>query len=130
MLLRLAGCYPQSIVKQSDFKALLGFVLGTTVEEMIELLLSQELIHMMRASKWLEEGSGMTNIQHFVQHNYQKQDGDPPLEHMHWDVLLLKRLKEVSHLDTEVGCMHRGHRDLLHMPFPELALHLWAMIRK
>ena len=105
-MLRLADCYPESIVEQNGFKVLLGYgcILGTTIEEILELAaLSQELFHMMPTSKWLEEGSLMLNIQHFVQHNYQKQDGDPPLEHMYWDVLLLKRLKEVSHLDTEVG---------------------------
>ena len=99
---------------KSDFANWLVVMLGTTVEEMIQLVATQELVQMVDASKCLQEENGRVNIQHFLQHFYQKQDGDPPLEHMDWDVLLLKRLQELSCLDTEVGC--HAQSDSHHRP--------------
>ena len=113
--MRLAGCFKKGMMEQTDLKVALASFLGTTKGEIIELALSQEVIHMTQASTCLQEGDRMVNVQHFVEHNYQKQDGDPPLEHMDWDVLLLKRLKEALRCDTEVGC--HAQRDSHHRPW-------------
>ena len=113
MLLRLARSHQKGMIK-SGFMLCLAGMLGTTAEEIIQLVFSQELVQMVDVSKCLQEGNEMVNIQHFLQHFYQKQDGDLPLEHMDWDVLLLKRLRELSCLDTEVGC--HAQTDSHHRP--------------
>ena len=109
MLWHVADCFQNGIIKQSSSKVLIAFLVGSTADEVMELHESHRLVHMICASKCLQE-DGMTNVKQFVQHYYQHQDGDPPLEDKEWDQSLLRRLKEALQLEKEVriACAQRG----------------------
>ena len=96
------------MIEQNDFRKLLASLLGATVHQVKLLKVSESLIRMMQASKCLQE-KGTADIRKFVQHCYHPNDGDLPLEHDDWDLLLCSKLNEALGLDTEVcshACMH------------------------
>ena len=63
---------------------------------------------MMEAAECLQE-DGSAHVRQFVQHCYHTSDGDLPLEHDDWDLLLFSKLRDALGLETEVGshaCIH------------------------
>ena len=96
------------MIEQNDFRKLLASLLGATVHQVKLLEGSKGFIHMMRAAGCLRE-DGSAHVRQFVQHCYHTNDGDLPLEHDDWDLLLFLKLHNALGLETEVGshaCMH------------------------
>ena len=108
VLWRCADFFPNGMIEQNDFRKLLASLLGATVHQVKLLEGSQGLIHMMQAAGCLQE-DGSAHVREFVQHCYHTNNGDLPLEHDDWDLLLFLKLRDALGLETEVGshaCMH------------------------
>ena len=120
MLWRCADFFENGMIEQNNFRKLLASLLGATVHEMKLLEESQGLIHMMQVAGCLQEG-GSAHVRQFVRHCYHTNDGDLPLEHDDWDLLLFAKLRDALELKTEVGSrawMHASfieHHDTLCM---------------
>ena len=111
-------------MEQNDFRKLLASLLGTTVHQVKLLEASEGLIRMMQASRCLQE-KGTADIRKFVQHCYHPNDGDLPLEHDDWDLLLFKKLGEALVLETEVGSNACMHASFLRTK-SRCSVHVWA----
>ena len=108
VLWRCADFFENGMIKQNEFHKILASLLGATVHQVKLLEESQGLIRMMQASNCLQE-DGSAHIRQFVQFCYYPKDGDLPLEHDDWDLLLFLKLSIALGLDTEVGlyaCLH------------------------
>ena len=121
MLWRCADFFENGMIKPKDFRKLLASLLGATVHEVKLLEESISLVHMIQASRCLQD-DGLAHIREFVQQRYHPNDGDLPLEHHDWDLLLFAKLNDALGLETEVGsraCMHASFiesHDILCMP--------------
>ena len=107
------------MLEQKDFRKLLASLFGATVHEVKLFEESQGLIRMMQASRCLQD-DGLAHVREFVQHCYQPNSGDLPLEHYDWDLLLFSKLAEALELDTEVAsdkCMSCMYHSMKLMMF-------------
>ena len=119
MLWRCADFFQNGMIEQNDFRKLLASLLGATVHKVKLLEESEGLIHMMQAGGCLREG-GLAHVRQFVQHCYHTNDGDLPLEHDYWDLLLASKLSMALRLDTEVcsrTCMHHVFKVMIFSAF-------------
>ena len=94
------------MIEKNDFHKLLASLLGSTVNEVKQLEMSEGLTRMMHDSQCLQE-DGTANIRTFVQHCFQLKDADLPLEDESWDHLLFWKLRLALGLVNEVhACLH------------------------
>ena len=120
VLWRCADLFPNGMIEQNDFRKLLSSLLCATVHQVKLLEGSQGLIHMMQAAGCLQE-DGSAHVRQFVEHCYHLNDGDLPLEHNGWDLLLFSKLCNALELETEVG----SHACIIHWK-SWCSAHVWA----
>ena len=115
VLWRCADCFQHGIIRaESLYARLLASLLGATVHQVKLFEESQGLIRMMQASRCLQE-DGSAHVKRVrAAFCYHPNDGDPPLDHDAWDLLLLFKLRIALGLDTEVGPYARLH---MHVTF-------------